>query len=216
VQEKPVEKPPEKKPEPQKPEIEKTPTKASEAKEEPKIDPMAQLIAKNPAKPKEAKAKAAQPPAPPQQQLKKKEMSFAQLAEAALINKQDPTRQEATGAALNQTPSSAPTAGRDNSATWGAMFKAQVERCWNKPSAGLDARRTEVVFSIKLKRDGALEAMPVAIGSASTPYLRVLQDSGLRAIVACQPYKLPVAFFEEWKFFEPAFCSGDLDECRRG
>ena len=33
-------------------------------------------------------------------------------------------------------------------------------------------------------------------GSPSTPYLRVYQESALRAIIECQPYNLPAAFFE--------------------
>ena len=41
--------------------------------------------------------------------------------------------------------------------------------------------------------------------NAGTPYLRVYQESALRAIIECQPYKLPAAFFEEWKYFAPVF-----------
>jgi hypothetical protein len=31
--------------------------------------------------------------------------------------------------------------------------------------------------------------------------LRVDQESALRAIIECQPYNLPAAFFEEWNYF---------------
>ena len=27
----------------------------------------------------------------------------------------------------------------------------------------------------------------------------------MRAIIECQPYNLPAAYFDEWKFFEPVF-----------
>jgi hypothetical protein len=27
----------------------------------------------------------------------------------------------------------------------------------------------------------------------------------LRAIIECQPYKLPAALYEEWKYFAPVF-----------
>jgi colicin import membrane protein len=50
-----------------------------------------------------------------------------------------------------------------------------------------------------------LETTPVAISNPSTPYFRVYQESALRAIIECAPYKLPTAFFDEWKFFEPVF-----------
>ena len=39
----------------------------------------------------------------------------------------------------------------------------------------------------------------------TTPYLRVYQESALRAIIECQPYNLPAAYFEEWKYFAPVF-----------
>jgi len=38
-----------------------------------------------------------------------------------------------------------------------------------------------------------------------TPYLRVYQESALRAIIECQPYICRRAFFEEWKYFAPVF-----------
>ena len=90
------------------------------------------------------------------------------------------------------------------------MFKEQVLRCWKKPYGGLEAARFEVEFNIKLKRDGTLEAMPVAVSSASTPYQRVFMESGLRAIIECAPYRLPPGFFAEWQAFIPVFDNRDL------
>jgi colicin import membrane protein len=89
------------------------------------------------------------------------------------------------------------------------MFKEQVLRCWKKPYGGLEAARFEVEFNIKLKRDGSLEAMPVAVSSASSPYQRVFLESGLRAILECAPYRLPPAFFTEWQAFIPVFDNRD-------
>ena len=85
------------------------------------------------------------------------------------------------------------------------MFKQQVERCWKKPYGGIEAQRSEAVFNIRLKRDGSLEGMPVPEGTPATPYLRVYQESALRAIIECQPYNLPAAYFDEWKYFAPVF-----------
>ena len=62
-------------------------------------------------------------------------------------------------------------------------------------------------FAIKLTRAGMLEGAPMPEKAPDTPYLRSLQESGLRAIIACQPYKLPAAYFEEWKNFAPVFTS---------
>ena len=85
------------------------------------------------------------------------------------------------------------------------MFQRQVERCWKKPYGGIESQRPEVAFAIRLKRDGMLEGSPVPEGVPATPYLRVYQESALRAILECQPYKLPAALYDEWKYFAPVF-----------
>jgi colicin import membrane protein len=135
------------------------------------------------------------------------ERHFDQNQIAALLDKRDPSRQATTGDTLNSNAALGLAKGKaaDNSATWGSMFKQQVERCWKKPYGGIEAQQTEAVFTIRLKRDGTLEGMPEPEGTPATPYLRVYQESALRAMIECQPYKLPAAFFEEWKYFAPVF-----------
>ena len=204
VEEKPVEK----KPDPPKV-VENKPKeepKPVEKKPDPvKPDPIAEAIKKEEKKPppKPPVQQAAKPPEP----QKPKERSFDQSKIAALLDKRDPSRQAVTGDTLNSNASLGLAKGKaaDNSATWGAMFKQQVERCWKKPYGGIEAQQTESVFDIRLKRDGTLEGMPVPEGTPSTPYLRVYQESALRAIIECQPYNLPAAFFDEWKYFAPVF-----------
>ena len=61
------------------------------------------------------------------------------------------------------------------------------------------------MIDVDLKRDGTLARMPVAEGTPATPYMRVYQESALRAIIDCQPYNLPAGWFEEWKAFAPVF-----------
>ncbi|MBR1159365.1 cell envelope integrity protein TolA [Bradyrhizobium elkanii] len=202
-----VEKPEDKKPDPPK-KVENKPKeepKPVEKKPDPvKPDPIAEAIKKEEKKPPpKPVAQAAKPP--PEQ--KPKDRVFDQSKIAALLDKRDPTRASATGDTLNANAALGTAKGKaaDNSATWGAMFKQQVERCWKKPYGGIEAQQTEAVFSIKLKRDGSLEGMPVPEGTPATPYLRVYQESALRAIIECQPYNLPAAFFDEWKYFAPVF-----------
>ena len=122
------------------------------------------------------------------------------------------TRVPVTGDTLNSNAALGLAKGKaaDNSATWGALFKEQVLRCWKKPYGGIEAQRVEAEFSIKLKKDGMLEAMPAAQTAPGSPFQRVFQESGLRAIIDCAPYRLPPAFFEEWKYFNPVFDSRDL------
>ena len=77
-----------------------------------------------------------------------------------LLDKRDPSRQAVTGDTLNSNAALGLAKGKaaDNSATWGAMFQSQVERCWKKPYGGIESQNPEAAFSIRLKRDGTLEA----------------------------------------------------------
>ena len=203
VEEKPVEK----KPDPPKPVAEKPKEEPKPEKkaEQPKIDPIAEALKKEEKKPPpKPVAQAAKPPEPAKP---KTERAFDQSKIAALLDKRDPSRQAVTGDTLNSNAALGLAHGKsaDNSATWGTLFKQQVERCWKKPYGGIESQKPEAAFAIRLKRDGTLEGMPVPESSPATPYLRVYQESALRAIIECQPYNLPAAFFEEWKYFAPVF-----------
>jgi outer membrane biosynthesis protein TonB len=205
---KPVEKPVEKKPDPPKPVVENKPKeepKPIEKKPDPKVDPIAEALKKEEKKP--PPKPQTQVAATPQPSKPKAERVYDQSKIAELLDKRDPSRHAVTGDTLNSNAALGLAKGKaaDNSATWGALFQSQVEVCWKKPYGGIEAPKSEAAFTIKLKRDGTLEGMPVPEGTPATPYLRVYQESALRAIIECQPYKLPAAFFEEWKFFTPVF-----------
>jgi hypothetical protein len=204
-QPKPVEKPVEKKPDPPKPVAEAKPKEeAKPVEKKPDTpDPIAEALKKEEKKP-QPKQQAATPPPQPQ---KPKERAFDQTKIAALLDKRDPSHQAATGETLNSNAALGTPKGKavDNSATWGAMFQQQVEKCWKKPFGGIESQNPEAAFTIRLKRDGTLEAAPIPEGTPATPYLRVYQESAQRAIFDCQPYHLPPADFDDWKFFTPVF-----------
>ena len=208
---KPVEKPVEKKPEPPKPVVEDKPKEKEEPKktekkpDPPKVDPIAEALKKeHDKKPKPKQEAKAQPP---QKHEPKRERVFDQSKIAALLDKRDPTRHAVAGDEINAQAALGTARGHaaDNSATWGAIFKQQVERCWKKPYGGIEAQQIETSFTIKLKRDGTLESRPVPLPGSNSAYFRVYQESAMRAIIECQPYNLPAAYFDEWKFFEPVF-----------
>jgi outer membrane biosynthesis protein TonB len=206
-QPKPVEKPVEKKPDPPKPVADSKPKEEPKPIEKkpdpPTIDPIAEALKKEEKKPPPKPQVQATTPQP----QKPKERTFDQSKIAALLDKRDPTRQATTGETLNSNAALGLSKGKaaDNSATWGALFQSQVERCWKKPYGGIESQNPEAAFSIRLKRDGTLEGMPIPEGTPATPYLRVYQESALRAIIECQPYNLPAAYFDEWKYFAPVF-----------
>jgi colicin import membrane protein len=85
------------------------------------------------------------------------------------------------------------------------MFQSQVERCWKKPYGDPKVEKPEAAFEIKLRRDGTLDGIPVMEGTPASAYQRLYQQSALRAITECQPYNLPAAFYDEWKYFAPVF-----------
>jgi len=208
VEEKPVEKKPDPPKVVEKPREEPKQESVEKKPDPVKPDPIAEAIKKEEKKPSPKPIQAAKPPEPPKPKV---ERTFDQSKIAALLDKRDPSRQAAAGETLNSNAALglAKGAAANNSATWGSMFKEQVLRCWKKPYGGLEAARFEVEFNIKLKRDGSLEAMPVAVSSASSPYQRVFLESGLRAILECAPYRLPPAFFTEWQAFIPVFDNRD-------
>jgi len=208
VEEKPVEKKPDPPKVVEKPKEEppKEEPKPVEKKPEPvKPDPIAEAIKKEEKKPPPKPVQAAKPPDPQKPRIVERHFDQSQIA--ALLDKRDPTRQAATGQALNSNAALGLSKGTaaDNSATWGSMFQRQVERCWKKPYGGIESQRPEVAFNIRLKRDGTLEGNPVPEGVAATPFLKVYQESAYRAIIECQPYNLPAAMYEEWKYFAPVF-----------
>jgi outer membrane biosynthesis protein TonB len=203
VEEKPVEKKPDPPKVVEKPKEE--PKQVEKKPDPPKVDPIGETLKKEEKKPPPKPVQAAKPPEPQKQRIV--ERHFDQNQIAALLDKRDPSRQATTGDTLNSNAALGLSKGAaaDNSATWGSMFQRQVERCWKKPYGGIESQKPEAAFAIRLKRDGTLEGSPVPEGVPATPFLRVYQESALRAIIECQPYKLPAPLYEEWKYFAPVF-----------
>ena len=192
---------------PPQPKVEEKPV---EKKPDPvKPDPIAEAIKKEEKKPPPKPVQAAKPPEPPKQKIV--ERHFDQTQIAALLDKRDPSRQAATGDTLNSNAALGLAKGTaaNNSATWGAMFKSQVNRCWKKPYGGIEVRNFTIDFHIKLKQDGSLQATPIAVTPPKDAFQRVFLESAMRAIIECAPYRLPPAYFAEWQDFIPFFSSED-------
>lgn len=201
VEEKPVEK----KPDPPKVVEAKPKEEPKPVEKKPEVDPIAEAIKKEEKKPPPKPVQAAKPPEPAKPKIVERHYDQNQIA--ALLDKRDPTRQAVTGDTLNSNAALGLAKGTaaDNSATWGALFQSQVDRCWKAPYGGIESQNPKAVIYLKLKRDGSVEGTPVPEEQPATPYQRVYMESAIRAIMECQPYKLPVAFYEEWKYFAPVF-----------
>jgi len=203
VEEKPVEKKPDPPKVVEKPKEEPKPIEKKP--DPPKVDPIAEAIKKEEKKP--PPKPPVQAAKPPEQPKPKTERTFDQSKIAALLDKRDPSRQAMTGETLNSNAALGLSKGKaaDNSATWGALFKRQVDRCWKVPYGGIETQNPRAIIDIKLKRDGTLEGSPIPEEIPATPYLRVYQESAIRAIIECQPYNLPQVYYDEWKYFAPVF-----------
>ena len=93
------------------------------------------------------------------------------------------------------------------------MFKSQVERCWRKPAG--DDTTVEAAFTIRLTRAGWLLEPPSPDASATSEYATAYQNSAIKALNECQPYKLPIEYYDEWKHFAPVFSERQSSE-RKG
>jgi outer membrane biosynthesis protein TonB len=214
VQEKPVEKPAEKPtPTPPKPVVEDKP-KPDKAKDE-KIDPIGDLAKKELAKKPPAPKPVAVKPTPPPQQTEKKERKFDELARAALVSQEDPTRAAATGSAMNASNKLGAfnRSDAENSAGWKSAFQRRVRQCFNFPYNGIDADTFEVDLDISIRPDGTITAQPVIAGvrGASPGIAKAVADAAARAVVECQPYSfLPKEQYASWKFIPTTFGLKDM------
>ena len=125
-----------------------------------------------------------------------------------LLDKRDPSRQAVTGDTLNSNAALGLARARPRTIPRpGARCSSQqVERCWKKPYGGIEVAETGSGFRHPAEaRRHARGHAGVRKARRRRRILRVYQESALRAIIECQPYNLPAAFFDEWKYFSPVF-----------
>ncbi|OYQ28194.1 hypothetical protein CHU93_09505 [Sandarakinorhabdus cyanobacteriorum] len=95
-------------------------------------------------------------------------------------------------------------------ATLAQSIRAQVAPCWNPPVGGRDVRRMTVVVSVQYGRDGRVIGLPVAgtptgMTAANADYARAFAETARRAVLRCQPLKLPPDLYELWQSVEINF-----------
>ena len=95
-------------------------------------------------------------------------------------------------------------------ATLAQAIRAQVAPCWNPPVGGRDVRRMTVIVTVQYGRDGRVIGMPQAgtpSGStaANADYARAFAETARRAVLRCQPLKLPPELYALWGSVEINF-----------
>lgn len=83
----------------------------------------------------------------------------------------------------------------------------QVQQCWNVPVAIQNAKDLKVTLKISLARDGFLKSSPTLIDPVNSGLVGVQHayEAGRRALIRCQPFRLPAEKYETWKEIEIVF-----------
>jgi len=89
----------------------------------------------------------------------------------------------------------------DNSATWGSMFKQQVESLLEEALWRIESAEARSRVAIRLKRDGSWKECRFR-KDAATPYLRVYQESAC-ARSSNASLQAAGSVFEDMKYFAP-------------
>lgn len=87
----------------------------------------------------------------------------------------------------------------------GLIFK--VQQCWNVPVAIQNASELKVTLRVSLDPDGHLKSSPELIDPVNSGLVGVQHayEAGRRALIRCQPFKLPAEKYETWKEIEIVF-----------
>lgn len=87
-------------------------------------------------------------------------------------------------------------------AALGQMIRGQMQRCWRIDPGARSAEQLRVSVRVRLKPDGSLAAPPEFqnVGQlANSAYYRAAAESARRAILDCQPFRLPQEDYALWQ-----------------
>jgi hypothetical protein len=78
-------------------------------------------------------------------------------------------------------------------------FIAQISRCWAPPVGGLGSDAIVVKLHIALNENGMLARPPQVANNGGSPFFMPAADSAIRAVLQCQPYRMPSEKFTQWR-----------------
>lgn len=172
------------------------PPKAQEQpkKEEPKPD-VAETPAPKPVPQKEQPKKAEKQPEKKVAKVKtppvKTKREFDPDEIAALLDRRAPSRKQNAGETKSNATLGA-TKGDSQQLSIDELvaLARHVEKCWNVlPGVG-NVERAAVELRIQMNPDGTLAAPPQVINRGTGPAFQTTAESAVRAVIACQPYKM--------------------------
>ena len=77
-----------------------------------------------------------------------------------------------------------------------------IRQCWNVPVGLENDSSNVIIMGIKLSIDGNLEEDPVNLSPNSGVGMIQAYEAARRAVLRCQPYKLPADKYETWREME--------------
>jgi outer membrane biosynthesis protein TonB len=202
-------------PEPPKSSMEAAPQEAAAAAPKAETAPEPELVRPDavpppePTKPTPPKPKAATPAKAPPSPLDTS--TLANLIEKALPKAaKNPLDTSKLSKELNAAAPSRATVDPRAAATLAQAIRAQVAPCWNPPVGGRDVRRMTVIVTVNYSRDGRVIGMPQAgtptgMTAANADYARAFAETARRAVLRCQPLKLPAELYDLWGSVEINF-----------
>lgn len=201
--------------EPPKPSMEAAPqdtaAAAPEAETAPEPEPVKAdaVPPPEPTKPTPPKPKAATPTKAPPSPLDTS--TLANLIDKALPKAaKKPLDTSKLAKELNASAPARATVDPHAAARLAQAIRAQVAPCWNPPVGGRDVRRMTVVVTVNYSRDGRVIGMPQAgtpsgMTAANADYARAFAETARRAVLRCQPLKLPAELYDLWGSVEINF-----------
>lgn len=122
---------------------------------------------------------------------------------AQLLDHRDPQRQLASASALNnQAGLGAPDASANAqlSQTEIDALRERIRECWSPPPGVNPDSNVSISLRVLFKPDGSLAGMPTLVAGSASPLGPALAESGKRALLMCQPFKmLKPEHYAQWK-----------------
>lgn len=189
-------------------------------KEEPEPEPKEEEEPKEVEKPKPKVTAKASPRVKPKPPPKKPDFDLNKVA--ALLDKLPEEPKQRQEAAPDSEPESTAgpateRVGLGTSVTLSEIdaLRAQVERCWNFPAGAANPEDLVVTVKISLNPDGTLSDAPRVAERdrarvITDQYFRVAAEAAVRAVRRCEPYRLPVEKYSNWRQIELRFDPREL------
>ncbi|MBI1384251.1 MAG: hypothetical protein GC150_05020 [Rhizobiales bacterium] len=172
---------------------------------------------KPPARAERPKPATQQPPKKTPPARREQRNNFDSEDIAALLNKlpdaapaaaAQPAQTEALGNRQRRTPNVLGQAdGQGDQLTISEFdfFMRQIGQCWTPPVGAANAQALLPVIAFELDRNGAVTGIPRVVNHQSSPFFIAAADAAIRAIKACQPYRLPKDKYDDWARNEITF-----------